>query len=60
MPNKKIATPCNTVVILDGDISDVDLEIPDEECADIICIRKAIHISNRTTYQHTRVPQLIH
>jgi hypothetical protein len=28
MPNKKIIAPCDTVVILEGDISDVDLEIP--------------------------------
>jgi hypothetical protein len=41
MPNKKIITQCDRVVILEGDISDVDFEIPDKEGADIICIRKA-------------------
>jgi hypothetical protein len=47
-------------VILEGDISDVDLELPDKEGADIICVRKAIHISKRTMHQHIPIPQLIH
>jgi hypothetical protein len=37
MPNKKIMTLCNVVTILEGDISDVTLEISDDEGADILC-----------------------
>jgi hypothetical protein len=58
MPNKKIITPRDRIVILEGDISEVDLDIPDKEGADTICIRKAIHTSNRTMHQH--IPQLNH
>jgi hypothetical protein len=39
-------------VIFECDISDVDLQIPDKEGAEIICIRKAIHISNKTMHQN--------
>jgi hypothetical protein len=37
MPKKRIMTFCNIIMILEGDISDVTLEISDDEGAEILC-----------------------